>query len=116
MVSGTRMVLERNGIPYYRLNVPEAFCNMAFDEWTPERGSENYPKGSGTIKKITKATNDYMARGEVKLEIARIAEDLVNIRQRRARLPEWEEFAAPTSLQGPASSDDQRLSYDQSSS
>jgi hypothetical protein len=71
---------------YFRFNVPD-ITSIDLDEWKPSKG------GQFTLQQLEKATNAYLARHDVQLDLLDCAVELVDLRRKRAETERWERFA-----------------------
>lgn len=72
---------------WYRLNVDNGLGDVKLDQWIPRKGGES------TLSDITRYTEAYLGKEEVKNDVRRIAETLVEKRRKRVRTERWERFA-----------------------
>ncbi|OCL02481.1 FabD/lysophospholipase-like protein, partial [Glonium stellatum] len=72
------------GIPYYRFNVPGGLGKMKLDEWKPRRGRKE-----GTLEKICSLTENYCNQSDVRKQLVKVAQILVEHRKDRAKSDMW---------------------------
>lgn len=87
---------------HYRLSVQELLNRVPFDKWQAKTAPDD------PWQTIERATNEYLARYEVRQHLKSVAEIAVSIRRARARTERWEEFALDVAYFCPLCLDEQR--------
>ena len=80
---------------YYRLEVDEGLQDVHVNEWNPASSGET------TLQKIREATAIYLQKPEVRSQVEKCAESLVNKRAKRAKTWRWEYWATGTQYKCP---------------